>query len=188
MQNTAAREQYGALSWWQSGKTKVLLQILLLIAFSALAAVGKRIEPSLGIPGSSAPLWLGALVAGRALVRRDGAGAAMGAGMAVLGIPLGLNNGFVHNLGLYTTSGLALDIVARLPKVNIRNPFGAIASGVAAHMVKFGFIVAAAYSASVTKHFLVFGLAQSAALHLAFGAAAGLVGWGVYRLTQVRAK
>ncbi len=187
MQNAATRESYGALSWWQSKTTKTLLQILTLLGFGALAAIGKRFEPSLGIPGSSAPLWLGAMVAGRAVVRRDGAGALMGATVAVLGIPLGINNGFMHNLGLYTTSGLALDIAARLPKMNIRNPFGAIVSGAAAHMVKFGFILAAAMAAAVTKHFLVFGVLQTAGLHLAFGALAGLVGWGVYKLTTIRA-
>jgi len=121
-------------------------------------------------------------------VRRDGGGVLMGATVAVMGIPVGLNNSFMHNLGLYGLTGLALDIMARVPKINIRNPFGAISSGAAAHMVKFGFITGAAYASSVTKHFLIFGVAQAAALHLAFGAAAGLIGWGAYRLTRLHSK
>jgi hypothetical protein len=190
MQNTAVREgQYGTLArWGQSKKVRTILLILLVIGIGVLTALVKKVQPGLGIPGSSAPLWLGTLVAGRALVRRDGAGALMGATVAVTGIPLGLNNGFMHNLGLYGLTGLALDLVARLPKISITNPFGAMLCGASAHMVKFGFITGAAYASSVTKHFLVVGLAQSAGLHLVFGAAAGLIGWGAFMLTRIRRK
>ena len=55
-------------------------------------------------------------------------------------------------------------------------------------MVKFGFIAGVALTSVVTKHFMVIGLAQSAGLHLAFGAVAGVVGWGAYRLTQIHSK
>ncbi len=173
---------------WQSAKIRTVLQILFLLGMGALAALAKKADLSLGIPGSNAPLWLGALVAGRALVRRDGAGALMGASVAVWGLPMGINNAFTYNLALYGVAGLVLDIMARMPKISITNPIGAMASGAAAHMVKFGFIFAAAYTASVTKHFLVVGLVQSAGLHLLFGVVAGFVGWSAWRVTFGRRK
>ena len=188
MQNAAVRENLYAnlVRWGHSRKVQIILQILFLIGIGTATALVKKTQPSLGIPGSSAPLWLGTMVAGRALVRRDGGGALMGATVAVMGIPIGLNNSFMHNLSLYGLTGLALDLIARIPKISIQNPLGAIICGASAHMVKFGFITAAAYTSAVTKHFLVVGLAQSAGLHLVFGAAAGLIGWGAYKLTRIR--
>lgn len=191
MQNAQARVGHlggAVVGWGESRRVRVALQVLLLLGIAAIATVAKRLEPSLGIPGSSAPLWLGALVAGRAIVRRDGAGTLMGLSVAVMGIPVGINNTFMHNLGLYGLTGLALDLVAQLPRMKIRNPIGAIICGASAHMVKFGFIFAAAYTASITKHFLLVGVAQSAALHLGFGAVAGVAGWGVYKMTRLARK
>jgi hypothetical protein len=146
----------------------------------AVAVLMKKISFPLGIPGHSGVLWLGALVAGRALVRRDGAGLLMGASMALWAIPIGLKHDFTYNLSLYAATGLALDTVARLPRISIRHPIGAIFCGMLAHMVKFGFIAAAALTGGLTKKFMLFGLVESGLLHLAFGAAAGLLGWGAY--------
>lgn len=168
-------------SWWQDKRVRTLIQVLCLIGVGAVASCAKSLSPSPGIPGSSSILWLSPLIAGRALIRRDGAGLLMGTTMALWGIPMGLHNSLMHNLGLYGFTGLALDIAARLPHVNIRNPFGAILCGALAHMVKFGYIVSAALISSSTKHFLIVGLVKAAFLHLAFGAAAGLIGWLAYK-------
>lgn len=167
---------------WQPGAIHTVIQMLLLIGIGGVAALAKRIEPSLGIPGSSAPLWLGTLVAGRAIVRRNGGGTVMGVALALWGIPIGLHNSLLFNIGLYGFTGVALDLASRLPKMNLTNPLSALVCGASAHMVKFLFIVGAAYAATVSKHFLVVGLVKSALLHLGFGAGAGLVGWGAYML------
>jgi hypothetical protein len=169
-----------ALSWWQDTRVRALAQILFLIGMGAVATLMKKITFPLGIPGHSGVLWLGTLVAGRALVRRDGAGLLMGASMALWAIPIGLNKPFTYNLGLYATTGLTLDIVARLPRISIRHPLGAIFCGMMAHMVKFGFIAVPALVSGVTKKFVLVGPVESGLLHLAFGAAAGLLGWGTY--------
>ncbi len=170
--------------WRQSAVVRAVLQILFLISVGAAAALAKKISLPLGIPGHSALLWLAPLVAGRAIVRRDGAGILMGVSLAVWGTPVGLEHTLVNNLGLYGVTGLALDLAARLPRISFRNPLGAGLGGALAHMVKFGFIVSSAFTSGATHQFLVFGLAQSALLHLAFGAAAGFLGWGVYRIWQ----
>lgn len=170
-----------ALPWWQDARIRTLAQILFLIGVGAVAVLMKKISLPLSIPGHSGVLWLGALVAGRALVRRDGAGLLMGGSMALWAIPFGLKHDFIYNLGLYAATGLTLDMVARLPRISIRQPLGAMFCGMLAHMVKFGFIVTAALTAGVTKKFMLFGTVESGLLHLAFGATAGLLGWGAYR-------
>jgi hypothetical protein len=48
-------------------------------------------------------------------------------------------------------------------------------------MVKFGFILGASLSSPVTKHFVIVGIMQSFALHVASGIASGLLAWIVYR-------
>jgi hypothetical protein len=169
------------LDYWQNPAVRAVLQILFLIGMGTLAAFAKNASPSLGIPGSSAPLWLAPLVLGRALVRRDGAGALMGVSVAVMGIPIGLNNPFMHNLYLYGLAGVALDIGSRLPKIMITTWYGAMICGILAHLVKFGYIFSASFFSATTKHFILLGVFQSLGLHIAFGVAAGLVAWAVYR-------
>jgi hypothetical protein len=177
MLSTSTGHSVGLTTPWRDTRVQALIQIMLLIGFAGLAALGKAWHPPQGIPGSSAIFWLAPLILGRALVRRDGAGLFMGLGVAVWGIPLGLNNTFGYNAALYGITGLVLDIVARLPRINIRCLLGAILCGLMAHMVKFGFIVAAAMTSSTTRHFMLFGLARSAGLHAAFGVAAGVLAW-----------
>jgi len=169
------------ISYWENKWIRTLVKALSLIVIGGIAALAKKASLPLGIPGHSAILWLSPLIAGRAMIRRDGAGTLMGISLAIWGIPVGINNGIVHNLGLYGFTGFALDLSARLPHINIRNPFGAIFCGAIAHMVKFGFIMTGALTSSITTHFMIFGILKSAGLHLGFGAAAGLIGWLIYK-------
>lgn len=170
----------------QDYRIRIILQIMLLIGIGALSAFLKKISPGLGIPGSSAILWLSPLVAGRILVRKDGAGVLAGACVALWGVPFGLNHGLAYNIGLYGGSGLAIDLITRVPLINIRNPFGAIICGIFAHLVKFGFILVTTITSPVARVFELVGVAQSFGLHIAFGAAAGLAAWIVYRATKTK--
>ena len=181
MSNTGlASPLLGIRPWWRQKWLTTVAQLLLLVTVGLVAALGKSLTPGLGISGSSAPLWLGPLVLGRLLVRKSGAGSIAGASMALWAIPIGLNHTFGYNLGLYAGTGLALDIFAGLPFVNVLHLLGAIGIGMAAHLVKFGFILYAALATSVTKRFILNGIAKSAGQHLLFGAAAGLLAWAAY--------
>jgi len=187
--NPAIKNIYGtALSLYNNKKVRLLAQILFVIGMGVATAYGKKLHPSMGIPGSSAVWWLAPMMAGKIAVRRDGSGVLMGATVAMCTIPIGLEHTMVYNLGLYGATGLVLDMFPHIPGVNIRNAFGAIACGILAHMVKFGFILSAALSSSVIKHFLIVGTLESAGLHLAFGAAAGLVGWIPYAIWKLKQK
>jgi hypothetical protein len=183
---TAAGLRKLAPSWWRDTKVRTVLQLLFLVGMGAVAAFGKAIMPPLGIPGSSSIAWLTPMVLGYVLVRKRGAGVMMGASMALWGVPMGIHNTLIYNLGLYGGTGLALDITAALPRISIRSLFGALFFGVFAHMVKFGFVVNGALTSGVAKNFLVLGLAKSALLHVAFGAGAGLMGWLIYKACQTR--
>jgi hypothetical protein len=85
------------------------------------------------IPGSSGMLWVTPLVIGRIVVRKRGAGILMGVSTALWGVPLGVHNALFYNLFLYGITGLALDLAAVLPFINILNPFGAVFCGLFAH-------------------------------------------------------
>lgn len=169
-------------------KSGLLLQILGIVLFGALAAVGKKATMDLGIAGHSALLWLSVMVAGRALIQRDGAGFAIGLSTALWGMPAGFNNSLLHNIGLYGTTGLVLDLAARSSLLDLRHPLGAIVGGALAHMVKFGFILGKASISVTARRFVLMGVLQSATLHLFFGLVAGLAGFGIWSLFKPRMK
>ena len=172
---------------WENTKARALLQVLFLIGMGALAAAAKSyLGLPLHIPGHDALFWMGVIIAGRAFVRRDGAATLMGASMAVWGVPMGINHTFMSNFWLYGASGLAIDIVARIPRVSIRNPFSAVLCGTVANTVNFGFILVPTLISGVVKNFLLLGTAKSELYHLVFGAGAGLLGWGAYRVWQLK--
>lgn len=169
---------------WQNDKIRALLQVLFLLGMGGAAAFAKSISPGVGIPGSSGMLWLTPLVIGRIAVRKSGAGILMGVSTALWGIPFGIHNLLLYNIFLYGLAGLALDLAAALPFVNIRNPFGAVFCGLLAHLVKFGFITEAATMTGLTKNFIIFGLARSAMLHIVFGIVAGFAAWLIYKAAK----
>jgi hypothetical protein len=171
-------------SLWKNTKVRTALQVLFLLGMGALATFAKRMGLPLRIPGHDALFWMGVIIAGRAFVRRDGAATLMGASMAAWGVPLGLDHTFLSNLWAYGASGLAIDLVARIPGVSIRNPFGAVLCGAVANSVNFGFVLVPTLASSVVKNFLLLGIAKSEGYHLLFGVGAGLLGWGAYRVWQ----
>jgi hypothetical protein len=165
----------------RDARVRFFLQAIFLTLMGALSALLKSISPGIGVPGSSAVLWLGPLVLARMSVKRGGAGAYTGICVALWGIPLGINNGFMHNLALFGVSGLALDLVCLIPFINITNPVGAVICGMVAHLVKFGYIFSASLVGTSAKHFILFGILKSFGLHILFGAMAGIAAWLIYR-------
>jgi len=174
--------------WWADKRIRIAVQLLLIAAFSALTAFAKKVHPSAGIPGSSAIFWLTAMIAGRSAVKMEFAGLLTGLGTAAWGIPMGLEHTFGYNILLYGASGLLLDMMTKIPKISLDNPFGAALCGLVAHMAKYGFIVYAALATSVSKHFIIVGFIKSAALHAAFGIAAGLIAWGIVKAARLGMK
>ncbi|OGK11335.1 MAG: hypothetical protein A2W80_04995 [Candidatus Riflebacteria bacterium GWC2_50_8] len=181
-----ANQHETAIGLSESTAPRVLLQILGIVIFGAIAAMGKKATMDLGISGHSALLWLSVMIAGRALIQRNGAGFALGVSTALWGMQTGMNNSLLHNIGLYGTTGLVLDLVAHRSSLDLRHPLGAIVGGALAHMVKFLFIIGKASVSVTAKRFVLMGVLQSATLHLIFGIGAGLIGFGIWSLFKPR--
>jgi hypothetical protein len=179
-------QQETAIELGGQASPRLLLQILGIVIFGAMVAVGKKATMNLGISGHSALLWLSVMVAGRAFIQRDGVGFALGVSTALWGIPAGFNHSLLHNIGLYGSTGIVLDLAARSSLLDLRRPLGAIIAGALAHMVKFLFIVGKASASVTAKRFVLVGVLQSATLHLIFGISAGLIGYGIWRLFKPR--
>ena len=169
---------------WEHRGVRISIQAALVVAFSAMAALGKSIHPALGIPGSSALYWLGPMMLGAAVMRWKGSGVLMGIGVGCWTLPFGLQHTMGYNMMLYGSTGLLIDLIANLPGVNIRNPFGALVTGLGAHLAKFAFIMGGAALSPVIKHFVLVGVLNSLGLHIAFGLASGFCAWAVFRLGQ----
>ena len=169
---------------WHSKWASIALQVLLLVSFSAATALAKRAHPSLGIPSSSAPFWLTAMIVSRSTMRWKGAGILVGAGTALWGIPVGLEQGFGQNILSFGLAGAALDLVTMIPRVDIRRLWGALLCALVANMAQFGVIVYSTLSSTVIKHFQIVGMSRSTLLHIGFGLAAGLIGWAIVKGTQ----
>jgi hypothetical protein len=183
-QGTLVQERFNT-GIWDNKWFRVAIQALLVVVFSALTAFAKKAHPSLGIPSSSAPFWLSAMVLSRCTMKWDGAGFLVGVGTALWGMPIGLEHSFAQNLASYAIAGGVLDIMTRIPGINIRKWWGAIICGLMANMAQFSIIIYSALSSPVTKHFQIVGMLNSTLLHIGFGIVAGLMGWIVFRGVQV---
>ena len=168
-------------SIWQNKWVKIAIQALLLVVFSATTAFMKRIHPSIGIPSSSAPFWLTAMIVARCTMDWPGSGTLVGAGTAAWGIPIRLEQAFGQNFASFGIAGLTLDVMMLIPKMDIRKWWGAILCALVANLSQFGVILYSSLTATVVKHFEVVGILNSLGLHVAFGIAAGIMGWAIYR-------
>ena len=166
---------------WHNRWARITLEALLVVGFSAITALAKRAHPSLGIPSSSAPFWLTAMIVARSTMKWKGAGALVGVGAALWGGPVGLEHAFGQNLLSFGLAGGALDLVTMIPGIDIRRWWGAIVCALAANMTQFGVIVYSALSSTVIKHFQIVGMTRSTLLHVGFGVAAGIIGWAIFR-------
>jgi hypothetical protein len=163
---------------------RIALQVLLVAGFSVLTALAKKAHPHLGIPSSSAPYWLSAMILARCTMKWDGSGVLVGIGTALWGIPISLNQGFAQNLASFAFAGAALDIMTRIPGINIRRWWGAIVCALVANLAQFGVIIYSALTSPILKHFELVGMMESTSLHIGFGIAAGLIGWAAFRGAQ----
>jgi type IV secretory pathway VirB3-like protein len=172
----------------QNSLIKNLIAILAIVGAGLIAAIGKKATMDLGIPGHSALLWLGAMIAGRSIIKRDGAGFAIGLMTGVWAVPVGLNHTMIQNMALYGLVGAALDLVMKIRFFSDYSALSLIIAGGAAHMVKFVFIMARATLSVTFKNFLIVGVVNSAILHLIFGLTAGLAAFGLVSLLHSGAR
>ncbi len=161
---------------WQSASWQHVAWLLFCVAlFDGGKLLGKLAK---GIPGHSVAFWLPALFIARGMVNRPGA-ATMTAllGSALWCLPKG--DGF-FDIASFVAAGLTLDALMEKPE-RLRSLLFALAVGALAGLVKFGFHLIPALILAETMHSLRLGAYTVGALHFAFGALGGGLGWAALR-------
>jgi len=151
-------------------------QMLLAMLGSSVVLAKFAVRMPLHIPGRSGMFWIPFFVIGKGLVRKPGAGLAMGLIAGVLAmIVLPSNEGMLVWVK-YAAAGLTLDIVTPLLGGRLDNvALGAIA-GTLAHLAKSVSVVVVSIVMGIPATSVAVGLGVTATTHAIFGAIGGAVG------------
>jgi hypothetical protein len=157
-------------------------EITIMALVAVLIVVGKSLlRMPIGISGHAGVLWIGALVVGRALVRRPGAATMMGFVGGVLVVLVQPSDaGLLLGVAKYALPGLVLDpLFPLLGRFDRLQP--AIVAGATAHATKFAVDLVQGLVAGVPAGVLLAGSTLDLVAHVAFGALGGLLGALVLR-------
>ena len=164
-----------------SHRRPIVLDLGLAVAIGLLAALAKRyLDFHLGIPGHAGVGWIAVLISGRLVNPRRGMAAVAGLSMGLWSVPVGLGHSLGYNLALYGLAAAVLDGpgIRRLP---LGRALGAATAGVAVHVAKFVFVLGNVWLSGIVRTVELYGLSAALVNHVAFGAAGGLAGWGLWR-------
>ncbi len=165
-----------------TGRRSPALDVVLAIVVGLLAALAKRyLDFRLGVPGHAGVGWITVLVAGRLINPRFGMATLAGVSMSLWGLPVGLGHSLPYNMALYGTVSAVLD-TSGLMRLPISRAWGATLAGLAVHFTKFAFIVANSWLSGILRNVELYGFVAALRNHLLFGAAGGLLGWGLWRV------
>jgi hypothetical protein len=144
-----------------------------LVAVAAIAATADLRIP-VGLPGHRGLVWLTLLVAVALSARRPGTVTAVGAASTVLGIALGSTVGDPR----YLAAAMLLDAALVIPAVR-RHPALLVIAASPIHLVALVGPLVGAVGGSAPLIGLGSGMGTRVVFHLAFGLAAGLLGWAI---------
>ncbi len=164
-----------------AGRRSLIRDLGLAVAIGLVGALAKKyLDFHLGIPGHAGMGWIAVLISGRLANRRPGMAALAGVSMGLWSVPVGLGHSLGYNLALYGAVGSLLDLpgVRRLTASGL---FGATTAGVLVHVAKFAFVLANVWFSGIVRNVELYGLSAALVNHVVFGAAGGLVGWGLWR-------
>jgi hypothetical protein len=167
-----------------SHRRPLALDLGLAVAIGLLAALAKRyLDFHLGIPGHAGVGWIAVLISGRLVNPRRGMAAVAGVSMGLWSVPVGLGHSLGYNLALYGLVAALLDGpgIRRLP---LGRALGAATAGVAVHVAKFVFVLGNVWLSGIVRTVELYGLSAALVNHVAFGAAGGLAGWGLWRTNR----
>lgn len=171
---SGAEERHGS---WLSTRELVLLALVAALVY--LAKTFTRMP--LHIPGHSGFAWIALLVVGRGLVRRNGAGTAIGVVAGLLVTVSGFGHESVFEWTKYAAAGLALDVTTWALGGDLRRYGVAMAAGVAAHLAKLVAMTLLSLAMGLPLSVVAVGLGLSATSHAGFGAIGGALGALVLR-------
>jgi hypothetical protein len=168
-----------------TGRRRLVGELVLAVLIGLVGALAKQhLDFRLGIPGHAGVGWIAVLIVGRLGNRRPGMSAVAGVAMGLWSVPVGLGHSLGYNLALYGSVAALLDLpgMRRLTEGRL---FGAMTAGVLVHVAKFVFVLANVWLSGTVRNVELYGLSSALVNHVAFGAAGGLVGLGVWRTGTV---
>lgn len=170
-----------------AGRRRLVRDLGLAVVIGLVGALAKKhLDFHLGIPGHAGVGWIAVLISGRLLNGRPGMSAVAGVSMGLWSAPVGLGHSLGYNVALYGSVAALLDLPG-LRRLTGSRVFGAMTAGVIVHVAKFVFVLANVWLSSVVRNVELYGLSSALVNHVAFGAAGGLVGWGLWHTGRTAA-
>ncbi len=163
-----------------SRQRRLLLDVGLALIIGFAAAVAKRyLGFHIGLPGHSGVGWIATLLIGSVVNPRRGMTLLAGVSMGVWGVPLGISHSMGYNVALFTLAAATLEGTRQtLP---VHRLYGATASGVVVHTVKYGYVLLAAWLSGMLRDIEIYGFLAGLRNHIVFGLAGGIVAWASLR-------
>jgi hypothetical protein len=163
-----------------TGRRRLALDLGLAVTVGLVAALAKRyLDFHLGIPGHAGVGWIAVLISGRLGTRRPGMSAVAGVSMGLWSVPVGLGHSLGYNLALYGSVAALLDLPGTRRLADGRL-FGAVTAGVVVHVAKFVFVLGNVWLSGIVRNVELYGMSAALTNHVLFGAAGGLLGWGLW--------
>jgi ABC-type thiamin/hydroxymethylpyrimidine transport system permease subunit len=162
--------------------------ITVMALVSVLIVVGKSLlRMPISVSGHAGVLWIGALVIGKAVVRKPGAATVMGlVGGVLVTLVQPSDAGLFFGVAKYVLPGLVLDVLFPLFG-RFDRMLPAIVAGALAHAAKVAVDLVQGLVAGLPTNILFAGLTFDLVAHIAFGALGGLLAALVLRaLTKAR--
>ena len=164
-----------------TGRRRLFGDLGLAVVIGLVGALAKKyLDFHLGIPGHAGVGWIAVLISGRLVNRRPGMAAVAGVSMGLWSVPVGLGHSLGYNVALYGLVAALLDLPG-LRRLTGSRLFGAMTAGVLVHVAKFVFVLANVWLSGIVRNVELYGLSSALVNHVAFGAAGGLVGYGLWR-------
>lgn len=160
----------GALARGRSVAVNLALVGGFALAFAAARVLARQVH---GLPGHSAAFWLPVLIAARGRLGWPGSTLAVGAGGNLLMIPVGTGS---HEVVGIAVACAAIESVA-VALGEWRRLLVLMAGGVVANIAKLLVHVTPVLALGLPAKVMLHSPAVVIALHIAFGAVGGVIGW-----------
>jgi hypothetical protein len=153
-----------------------LRDVILVALLAGLVVFSKAIiRAPLHIPGRSGLFWVAVMVTGQGVIRKRGAGTAMGLVAGLLATVITPGSEGLLTWVKFLAAGVTLDAVAVMAGQRLDRYVAAAAAGALVHMAKLTGMLLVGLAMGIPSKILALGLGASAATHAAFGVAAGLL-------------
>lgn len=151
-----------------------LADVLRATMFGILTAVSTDIlHAPLHMPGHTSIWWMGVLLLGKGLVRKNGSGIIMGIVSGILAVIFGLGKEGMFVFLKYFIPGMLLDILAPLYMYKIESMAVGAICGALISLSKLAASIAVGIIVNIPLLFLTLGLGYVAICHVLFGAIGG---------------